>query len=204
MLKYTDLNTRVLKVIPMNATILDVGCATGSLGRAIKKYKKPKLLIGIDSDKPALKIASHYYDEVYELDVDGKITLHNKHFDCIILADIMEHLKDPETLLRSLKSYLKPRGIMVISVPNILFIINRVNILIGRFEYTDKGIMDRTHLRFFTCRSLRKMLSDNDFEILNFRGYINTRNYLRFADFFAKIMPDLFAYQLLFVVRKNQ
>lgn len=200
---YTDFNKRVFKEIPLGATVLDVGCATGSLGKAIRASKMPKKLVGIEIDPKAQKKASRYYDEILLLDIDvARLPLKKDEFDCVVLADVLEHLKNPSSFLQKLKNHLAPSGIIIISVPNFLFILNRINILFGNLEYSEKGIMDKTHLRLFSLLGFKKLVNDNNFETVKMEGYFNTRPVLAFMGILARIFPSLFAYQLLAVVKK--
>lgn len=80
-------------------------------------------------------------------------------YDVIVAADILEHLVDPETLLSKLKTGLKREGILIVSLPNVANLYIRLNLLVGRFPYHTKGLLDRTHLRFYTLKSMRKMLA---------------------------------------------
>ena len=81
-------------------------------------------------------------------------------FDLIVYGDILEHLKRPEKVLSELNRYLRPTGKIIVSVPNFVHLFVRLNILIGRFEYMERGILDRTHLRFFTLKTFRKFLAN--------------------------------------------
>jgi SAM-dependent methyltransferase len=87
-------------------------------------------------------------------------------YDYILMLDILEHLYNYENIIEQSKNLLKPDGKIIISLPNIANIFVRLNLLIGRFPYSDKGILDRTHLRFFTLGSIRKLIKSHNLEIV--------------------------------------
>jgi 2-polyprenyl-3-methyl-5-hydroxy-6-metoxy-1,4-benzoquinol methylase len=95
----------------------------------------------------------------------------NNYFDCIILFDILEHLIDPYTLLHALKNKLSSKGVIIASIPNIRYYRTFVDLVIhGNWDYKEHGILDKTHLRFFTYKSIVKMLNSLDFQILVLEG----------------------------------
>ncbi len=87
-------------------------------------------------------------------------------FDAIVYGDILEHLSDPARVLSSLDQYLKEDGIVIISVPNVAHFWTRLQLLLGRFEYADRGILDRTHLRFFTRKSFLRFLVESKLALI--------------------------------------
>lgn len=204
-MKYNEFNKKVYLEIPPNARILDMGCDTGELGKMIKKEKDPIEVIGIDINQKAAALAKKYYDHVY---IDDAQTMNldvfeNNYFDCIILADVLEHLQNPDKLLLKIRPKLRDDGKLIISVPNVVFVTNRFNIVFGRFNYSYKGIMDTSHLRFYTSASIQKLISNCNYKVSKVQGYISTRPLLGFLDYFAKIIPSLFAYQILVVATKR-
>jgi SAM-dependent methyltransferase len=94
------------------------------------------------------------------------LPLFKNRFDVIIYADVLEHLKNPKDVLVSLNQNLAPNGIVIISLPNIANFYCRIQLLLGRFNYQDRGIFDRTHLRFFTRKTFRAFLEEAGLEVL--------------------------------------
>lgn len=177
---------------------LDVGCAAGLLGKAIKNCRKDAEIYGIEFNPEYARQAEHYLNGVVCGDVE-KIDLQSigKKFDCIIYADILEHLKDPWTILRTHRSFLTREGSIAVSIPNIQFIGILLSLLFGNWNYTESGILDKTHLRFFTKKTLRKLMDDTGFEIEvirpNYSDHKSVAMILRtcalfglFANFFTK------------------
>jgi 2-polyprenyl-3-methyl-5-hydroxy-6-metoxy-1,4-benzoquinol methylase len=140
----------MLQELPAGSSILDVGSASGYFGERLSG--KGYYVIGVEQDEAAASIASAFYDEFIVADVEAGLRLSRK-FDVIVLADILEHLRQPLKVLVHLRDLLSSTGRFVISVPNVANIYVRLSLLFGRFEYADRGILDETHLRFFTLNS---------------------------------------------------
>lgn len=141
-----------------NLTVLDIGCACGGNLMYIKYQNPAAELYGIEHNANAAKIASLFAD-VTALDVMklNRPDWRGK-FSYIILGDVLEHLPDSEAALRTLTACLSPKGKFLISLPNLLHFSVWRNLLEGDFRYDDSGIMDKTHLRFFTRKSILRML----------------------------------------------
>jgi SAM-dependent methyltransferase len=159
---YWILNTLLREREPVK--ILDVGTASGYLGkiwRASGHY-----VAGIEYDAVTAEKAREYYDEFQVADIEKFAFSYRQEFDYIVFADVLEHLRDPAAVLRRCIPALKESGKIIISVPNIANWIIRLGLLFGKFDYMDRGILDRTHLRFFTMRSLKQLMSEVSCEVL--------------------------------------
>ena len=149
---------------------------------------------------------------------DAKPALKGRSFDKILLQDVLEHLRVPERLLQDCRDLLKPHGQMLISVPNIANITVRISLLLGRFEYTQRGILDKTHVRFFTRRTARRLLEENGYEIVDEKTTVMPielalgvsadnpvmRKLNRALGMITKLMPSIFGYQIIFVARNKR
>ncbi len=142
---------------------LDVGCARGHLlgELAIRGWE----CVGIDSDASDVATCVARGLVAVELDITTDLAARLGSFDLVVLADVLEHLPDPLRVLRSLHSVLNPRAKIVLSVPNVANVSVRAQLLFGRFPYSSRGILDYTHLRFFTRRTVMELLADSDFSI---------------------------------------
>lgn len=145
--------------------VLDVGCAAGVFGEYLKQQGCASEVVGIEIDAIAAKEASTKLDRVLcaNLNHAGVIDVLNEFdrtsFDYIICADVLEHLIDPWAILSDLATFIKPGGRLVVSLPNVRHWSVWVPlVLMGRWEYCEAGIMDRTHLRFFTRASSQKLI----------------------------------------------
>jgi SAM-dependent methyltransferase len=145
--------------------ILDVGTASGYLGKIWRK--SGHYVAGIEYDSAAAEKAREYYDAFQVADVESFAFPYRREFDYIVFADVLEHLRDPAAVLRRCIPALKESGKLIISVPNIANWIIRLGLLLGKFDYMDRGILDRTHLRFFTMRSVKQLMGEVSCEVLD-------------------------------------
>jgi SAM-dependent methyltransferase len=143
-----------------STSLLDLGCGRGRLGLELEGlgYK----VTGLDNSPIACSAARQRISEVIELDLTdyGRVEqcLDGRRFDWLLAADSLEHTIDPWAVLTFYRQFLKPNGHLVLSLPNPVVWDNRIRMLFGRFDYADSGIMDRTHVRFFTFRSARQLV----------------------------------------------
>jgi 2-polyprenyl-3-methyl-5-hydroxy-6-metoxy-1,4-benzoquinol methylase len=144
--------------------ILDIGTASGYLGKVLGG--RGHSVVGIEKDAAAGEKAKRYYDSFQLADLESYDFPYQREFDYILFADVLEHLRDPASVLRKCLPALKESGKIIISLPNVANLVVRLSLLFGRFDYMDRGILDRTHLRFFTFRSLDKMLNEASCRVL--------------------------------------
>lgn len=155
----------VARFDPKGLRILDVGCAAGAMG-AVLLARGALEVIGLERDARAATIARTRMSAVHQVDLDTRPTLPypDAFFDVITCADVLEHLVDPGALLAHLRRYLKDDGLLVCSIPNVRHESVVLPLLInGRFPYADAGILDRTHLRFFTITEFAAFLANAGF-----------------------------------------
>jgi len=153
--------------VPARSTVLDVGAADGSVARVLSQMGCQVWGIELDpgSAEEAQKWCEHVVvGDVEELDLKAAL---DHTFDVILFLDILEHLRDPLSVLRNSLDLLDDRGYVVISLPNVAHAAMRAQLLTGRFAYTDTGLLDRTHLRFFDPVSVREFLFDAGLVILD-------------------------------------
>ena len=139
------------------ARILDVGTAGGYLGKMLSAQGHS--LTGVEQDAAEAERAKAYYDRFHNADIEKFAFPYRQEFDFILFGDVLEHLRDPASVLRKCLPALKETGKIIVSVPNVANLAVRLGLLLGRFDYTERGILDKTHLRFFTLRSLKKMMA---------------------------------------------
>lgn len=160
-----DLNSRavVFQHIPVDARVLDIGCDTGRFGQVLRE-KKNCVVHGIESFRDAAEDASTRLDHVFLRSVDSEDSLTDlSGYNVVLLLDVLEHLRDPWAVLRGVHGLLKPGGLLQIVVPNIAHLSVVKRLLLGRFDYTEHGTMDRTHLRWFTRSSLADLMKETGF-----------------------------------------
>ena len=137
--------------------VLDVGAADGLLSRHLSE--RGWRVTALEGDEELAEAGRKYCERMLVVDLDGDLPDLGAPFDAIVCGDVLEHLVDPLRALTALGAWLAPGGRIAISVPNVAHLAIRLSLMAGRFDYFDRGILDRTHLRFFTDRSLRRLLA---------------------------------------------
>lgn len=161
----------MLEFIPRSAQkILEVGCGEGEFSAQLTK--KGMETWAIEPNKNASKNAAEKLFRVFEGTVAENISeIPDDYFDVIIMNDVIEHLLEPWDELKRLKAKLKKDGIFVSSIPNVRYAKNIFNLLIRKdWQYTEQGILDSTHLRFFTKKSIRRLFDESGYEVVNQKG----------------------------------
>lgn len=218
--KYQFFNARqysvhsvIYNLIAKYSRVLDLGCATGYIGK--KLLEKKCKVFGVEKDREAALQAKPYYDKVVVADLEnsGSIKLPINFFDYVLLLDVIEHVTNREKLISNIKQWLNPEGLLIVSTPNIAHISIRSQLLFGRFEYTQTGILDENHVHFFTRKSLKKLLSKEyeiilllsnaDFGQLPIIGRVFKFVPTNCQNLITKIAPNLLATQFIAVCRKK-
>jgi 2-polyprenyl-3-methyl-5-hydroxy-6-metoxy-1,4-benzoquinol methylase len=158
-----DLLRRRIRALPAGLRLLDLGAAGGHLGRAVRD--RCVYLAGVEPDPNLPASCREGYDDWRAADALSAGSW-EAPFDAVVCADVLEHLPRPEELLSRIHAWLKPGGTLLVSIPNVANVTVRAGLLVGRFPYADRGILDRTHLRFYTRRSARELLSSAGFRVL--------------------------------------
>jgi 2-polyprenyl-3-methyl-5-hydroxy-6-metoxy-1,4-benzoquinol methylase len=199
-----------------NRDVLDIGCGEGFF--AMELAAAGNRISGIDSR--AMPEENSVFEHYCSIDLDAGIApaiqqLRGKCFDRILLLDVLEHLKRPELILDECHAVLKPEGRIIVSLPNIANIAVRLALLTGRFDYRERGILDRTHLRFFTRKTARQLLENAGYAVVEERetvipvelllGTSPDSPVLRMLNgllaMATRLLPGLFGYQVMFVAR---
>ncbi len=169
---FKNLRPEMLSLLPKNTkTVLDIGCADGSFAFSVKDTSNAEVW-GIEYMEDQAFIASKKIDEVLTGTVeDVLIDLPEDYFDVIYLNDVLEHLVDPYSILKRLKSKLKNNGVIISSIPNIRYHKAFMSLIFKKdWDYKDHGVLDRTHLRFFTKKSIKKMYNNAGYTIVSHHG----------------------------------
>lgn len=158
--------------VPTDArTVLDVGCSRGGFGAVLRRARPDVKIIGLEPDAEAAADAEKHYDEVVVGAFPSSLENTAAAFDCIVFNDVLEHLTEVEDALAAAKRLLTPTGRLVASIPNVRNLRLLIDLVIrGRWEYTDRGVLDRTHVRFFTRRSIERLLPRCGFEVERLEG----------------------------------
>ncbi|MFM7109725.1 MAG: class I SAM-dependent methyltransferase [Planctomycetota bacterium] len=168
MLEYDSINNAVLRLAPTTVKhVLDLGCGCGSLGAALKGgSSNPPRITGVTFNEREAAMARSVLDEVVVADLNQ---LNPEQiggpFDCLICSHVLEHLYRPDLVLANLRPFLTPDAVVLVALPNTLAWRQRFQFLVGRFRYTDGGLMDRTHYRFFDWVTARQLLTMNGYRV---------------------------------------
>ena len=170
---YIGKRNDILSLIPNSAKrVLDVGCSVGALAEQIKKRNNAEVA-GIEYDEAMAKIAKDKLDKVLIADVETvNVSEHfaPNYFDCIIFADILEHLRNPWDVLKNLAPLLKDDGLVILSIPNVSHYSTIIQLLFrGYWPYRKRGIHDKTHLRFFTLKNIKQLLRYADLKAVTIK-----------------------------------
>lgn len=182
--------------------VLDVGCWNGTLGRVLM-CESNMVVDGIERDATQADDArAAGYRRVDVADLDrGVPAADGRTYDFLLFGDVLEHLVQPERVLAQLAVRLKPGGRAIFSLPNIAFIANRMTHLLGRWDYKDYGILDRTHLHFFTRRSMVALIEGAGLRVVRVDGYVGLHKHRWFVReplrWLGRAWPSMFAIQIV-------
>lgn len=160
-------------MMPSSVRVLDVGCGTGSVTE-IANRGRGNTIVAIEPDRQRAEIAQSRGISVHVGLLDEKFLAQNRPFDVVMSSDVLEHVAAPAQLLKLMTRALVPGGILIVSVPNVAHWSVRLNLLRGRFDYEPVGIMDATHLRWFTKKTLTALLEMNGLSIIDIRQTAGT------------------------------
>jgi predicted TPR repeat methyltransferase len=197
-----------------DGTLLDLGAAGGELGEAVRGHFSRTF--GFEYNADCVGQLCGRFDHVVIADLE-RVSALPANVDAVVLADVLEHLRSPADALTLVRHTLSDQGRVFISVPNIANITVRLGLLFGIFEYRDRGILDHTHLRFYTKRTIRRDVENAGFRILEMGGSSvpirliigrYTPEFLlrigeRMLSWLTRIWRGLFAYQIILVAAKR-
>ena len=207
---YVELNERplgghamLLALVPDGTRVLDVGCSSGYLARRL--VESGCTVVGIELDERAAAAARNVCAEVLVGDAERmELPFAPRSFDVVLCGDLVEHLRDPQRFLERVRPLLREGGRLVLTTPNVANWTMRLGLLFGRWRYTKRGILDRTHSHLFTRKTLVETLSAAGYRVvrLDFTApvpLIGTPTVERAAHAVARTRPSLFAYQFVVV-----
>jgi len=204
----TGSHMQILAAVKPGARVLDLGCSQGLLARPLRD--KGVRTTGVDVGAP--EKVSRDLEGYHQRDLEEPLDIpEGRVFDYVVVADVIEHLKNREQLLRSARRYLKPDGRLLISTPNIAIWFYRLSLLVGRFEYGPRGVLDETHVHLFTQSTFRREVERGGFRILHqretslpfeilFESTGQSRLVASLSELYhalARVYPKMFAYQFL-------
>lgn len=154
--------------LPRGCSVLDLGAGVGHLGVAVRGHASH--LTGVEEDsRAAVAPGAAAYDRWITARLTPELSP-GRIFDVVVCADILEHLESPEEMVRRIRDWLAPDGKLLVSIPNVANLTVRLALLLGQFSYSDRGVLDRTHLRFFTRRSALALIENGGFRAERIRA----------------------------------
>lgn len=191
----------LIERVPTGVTVLDCGCAGGYTARALSE-EGGCTVDGAEISSEAASSAKDACRKVYvgSLEDASFVESLGEGYDRILFGDVLEHLAAPGRVLEQMRSRLADGGRILISIPNVAYWRIRVHLLFGRFEYVDAGILDRTHLRFYTYRTARSLVEDAGYRVLRHELTCRVPEIPVVHPLLcggARLLPNLFGYQTL-------
>ncbi len=168
---YSNTRVELLDYFPSSKgmSVLELGCGEGRLGSHLKELGVASRVVGIELDPAAAAIASDVLDQVHCANLDETELTLKEEFDLLVCADVIEHLRDPRKIVDRCLSAVKPGGFVLTSTPNVRnWRVLKHIIVDGDFEYQDSGLMDRTHLRWFTSKSIYRFHEELELRVIKF------------------------------------
>lgn len=203
----------LLDSLPAGSKVLDVGTASGMLAR--RGADKSLRFFGIEAVPEWAESASPFYEKLWTCSFDEAPAEALHGYDAIVLGDVLEHMAAPEIALKKLNALQNAGCIFIVSVPNVANLWVRLNLLMGRFDYAERGIMDRTHLRFFTRKTIVSLVGNAGLEVLSIQvtpiplelvaPFFSTPLGALFHSAFAgvtSLLPTLLGYQFIVQAKK--
>ncbi|MCU0699455.1 MAG: bifunctional glycosyltransferase/class I SAM-dependent methyltransferase [Myxococcaceae bacterium] len=209
-LGYSSSHQAALDRVPMGESVLDIGAGPGGLAQHL--VKKHCQVAVVDKFQPAETTTGV---EVFVRDLDHPLDIEIAKFRYVLLLDVIEHLRDPEAFLAGLRSHFTfETKTVILTTPNIAFAVQRLMLLLGQFNYGKAGILDRTHTRLFTFRSLEQLLLDGGFRVKELRGIpapfpkalgdnLLSHSLLKLNEAAIGVSKTLFSYQILAVAEST-
>lgn len=184
--------------------ILDLGCAEGLLGGLLQERGKAAVVDGVEIFPPVAMEAAKRYRRVHVGDIEAMSLEYGEEFDYVICGDILEHLKDPYSMVTRIRGWLKPGGMLLVCLPNIRnYRVLADLILHGEWRYVSAGILDRTHLRFFTRKSCQRMLEEGGFEVTHQHMIITGPKKTACSKLALGLLDEFLAPQVFFCGKKK-
>jgi 2-polyprenyl-3-methyl-5-hydroxy-6-metoxy-1,4-benzoquinol methylase len=163
-LNYTKCRMEIAPLLPSHIdTVLEIGCGAGETMGWLRSLRPVRYAAAVELSTEAGTVARSVFDDVEINDIAlAKMTFDTDRFDLILALDVLEHLTDPDQTLRALRDRLKPTGVIILSLPNVAHYDVAIPLLFrGRWDYADEGLLDRTHLRFFTKKTALHMVENS-------------------------------------------
>jgi 2-polyprenyl-3-methyl-5-hydroxy-6-metoxy-1,4-benzoquinol methylase len=198
----TETQQHIIRQVAAGSMVLELGPASGYMTREFAS--RSCVVDAVELNPADARLASRYCRTLVVGSLEDPAVFEQLRgpYDIAVIADVIEHLRDPMPVLRRVAAQLKPGGLAFVSLPNIAHWRMRISLLRGRFEYTDTGLLDRTHLRFYTWKTAHELFTAGGFDVL--KVVIPQSPRVRFRtvrDMLRRRIPTLFSLHLIFHLR---
>lgn len=185
---------RVVRMVGENKRVMEVGAGPGSITKLLTSVAKCRVT-ALEIDSEAIKKLTPFCERVYQVDLNNprwhEAVERNGGFDVVVAADVLEHVYEPLTVLKAMTGFLSEHGYMVISVPHVGHSAVHACLLDEDFEYSDFGLLDRTHIRFFGIKNIQKLFEDAGMKIVHAEFVVRNPEHTEFANRWSKISPEI-------------
>jgi methionine biosynthesis protein MetW len=176
---------KVFTLIDECSTVLDIGCSSGNFGKELIDRKKCTV-DGVEINKEDVLEATSKLRKVYSINIEtDNLSIISDKYDYVYFGDVIEHLIDPVNTLNRIKTLLKDNGSIIFSIPNMGYIAIRLELMMGEFEYTETGLLDKTHLHYYTQKEVIRIFNDSGYEI-KLMDYVKSGYTERFINTYLK------------------
>lgn len=200
---YRNARPDVVGMVPAGVRrVLEVGCGAGRTAALLKGRAGVAEVVGVELSPGAAAEAASVLDRVVCGDVETlALDFPAGHFDCVVCADVLEHLRDPWAVLRRLRPFVAEGGAVVASIPNLQHLKPVLKILTDRFQYEEAGLLDSTHLRFFTLSTIRTLFAETGYRVERVES-VRSRKMSLITALSLGALRKFTAFQYLVVARK--
>jgi SAM-dependent methyltransferase len=203
---YSNSRKELFVLLPANLhaeNALDVGCGAGAAGRYLKDNYAVENVVGLEKVPEIAAKAEGQLDRVIVMDAESPdLPFQPDQFDLIVMADVLEHMVDPWKALERYRVFVKPGGLMLLSIPNIQHWRTVSSLLLGQWNYTESGILDRTHLRFFTRKSVMDLIASARCRVVRVKANMGAKG--KVVNFFTLgILKNFVTFHFFILLRKE-
>jgi 2-polyprenyl-3-methyl-5-hydroxy-6-metoxy-1,4-benzoquinol methylase len=203
-LPYDSIDRLSTILVPTKSKLLELGAATGFMSQYFTEKLKCEVY-AVELDPEAAKLAEAHTKEVYVGDLDHnkiwRVIKKTSPFDVVFASAIIEHLKEPAQVLAHIHEVLKPNGVLIMTTPNIAHWRMRFNLLRGKWQYEDYGVLDRTHLKFFTYYTFQELLTKAGFHVDHVA--IDPAGGIKYFNWIAKHFPNFYGHQVVIKAHRS-
>ena len=184
---------RVVRIVGENKHVLEIGAGPGSITRQLSGVSNCRVT-ALDIDPDSVKKLAPYCERAYQADLNDAawpaVLGSDNKFDVLVAADVLEHVYEPLTVLTAMKGFLDKDGYMVISVPHVGHSAVHACLLDENFEYSDFGLLDRTHIRFFGIKNIQKLFEDAGMKIVHAEFVVRNPEHTEFANRWSRVSQE--------------